>query len=105
MSEVIDYWGKITGFRKDEIEEIQNVCSDFQNAEITRIDEKSIEFQVAGGWRGAGQSCEELIKEGFSNLAIKKPHLKIEVYCTYVEHSPVEVFTLENDKISSMFNS
>jgi hypothetical protein len=103
MSETIDYWGKITGFRKDEKNEIENVCRDFQDADMDNLTDTEIQFRVDGGWRGGG-TCEDLVKEHFKNLATKKPHIKIEVYCTYVEHSPVEVITLENDKISSYMN-
>lgn len=104
MGENIDYWGKITGFRKDEKQEIQNVCSEFQEAEITRVTDEEIEFKVDGG-RVFGMTCEETIKEHFGSLAIKKSHIKIEIYCTYVDCSPVEVITIENNKTLAVFNS
>lgn len=102
MSETINYWGRVTGFNKDEKEEIENVCCNFQEAMLDIVSDEEIVFQVENGWRGGGCSCEQLVKEHFKDFVAKKPHLKIEIHCTYVEHSPCEKITIENEKISSV---
>lgn len=96
MSETIDYWGNITGFKKEEKQEILDWCAEFQDSETDSYPDE-INFSVGSGWRGGGMSCQEIIESHFDELVKKKPHLKIEVYCKYVEHAPCEKITITKD--------
>ena len=56
--------------------------------------ENDTTFFVEDGWRGGGESCEELLRKWLSDFFKKYPKLNIEVECEYVEHCPVETILI-----------
>lgn len=90
MSEAVDYQGEVTGFKDDkEKEEFVSLASGFQNADVENSEEM-VYFTVDCGWRGGGQSCEEIVKSHFKKWLDEHKHIKFSVSATYLEQAPTE---------------
>lgn len=104
MSETIEYSGNFKGYKPEEKDELWKLISNFQQQvdEITE-NEKEIWFTIYDGWRGAGLSCQEIVKNYFEEYAKSHPHIEMVVWAKYVESPPCERFELKGDTFKNTF--
>lgn len=104
MSEVIDYWGYVRKFKPNDKDELIDLITDFQHANIQYDESDVIEFSVDGGWRGGGHTCEALIQAHFGEFLKNYPHIELEVIATYVEHAPSTTIIIKGEKTNCKDN-
>lgn len=109
MGERIDYCGEIYELaNQEEAQEVETIIlnSDLLSKADTHIEDdhkkngkKFLWFDLIGGWRGGGMSCKELLREVFGLWPKDHPHVKLELWATYVENAPSENITIQGEEV------
>ncbi len=97
MSEIVAYEGRIIARDEESAEKIAEAVEKLEFGEV-QTQGREVRFDKPDGWRGAGKSCKEILKETIGEALdpfrseIDEAHFR----ATHVEDAPFEIFSLDD---------
>lgn len=100
MGETVEYDVCASGFKSEaERRSFKSVCEQFQTGDFEEEPDGCIRY-VTDGWRGGGMTCEELLRQAFSDWLSEHPHISVTFYCQYPDAAtpPIEMIVVEGSE-------